>query len=705
MLVRVVQRIATTGCIKIPAVPDLADEYVKLCASVFAASGRGFHDAELVPARNLIQEKLDAAFDASPRSKIEIAFESESARPLGFVVHEDIRSIPDAYERWIGSSEGPLFGAHPDARVVDLANLSATPSAFPILDFGAGTGRNALGLARRGFPVDAVEITPKFAEMLSQAAAAEQLLVRVVAEDVFENANALRRDYQLLFASEVVPDFRGVADLRKLFALASEVLADGGTLLFNVHLCAKGYNPDKAARELAQQCYSSLFTPSEIVQAMGGLPFELTDNHSVHDYEKAHLPQQAFPPTPWYVNWITGLDVYETDVEKCPIELRWLTFKKQNTHSLGIQPHAATRAASTHWADQGSRPRRFDPQALRAALARRLLRRMSAAGSLVLPAIPDLLDPYTSQCLSLFVALGRQSTSEHAAEFRRNLATMLDAAFAASSRSNVVVTYEVTPGSELKYSITADPTPLAQAYEQWHASLPEPMFGWDPDARLVALIPDLKLHASKHVLDVGAGLGRNAMYLAQQGFHVDALEMTPKFVSLFGAEITHSGANVQLLERDLLRCSDGLREDYALALLSGVAGDLRDGAQLRQLLEILCKHVAIDGLLLLNLHLAVEGYTPTEAARQWGQQCCAMFVTREELRAATEGLPIVPMSEEPAYDFERANLPAENWPPTSGFTEWALGQHMFAVDRDHSPIQLRWLTYRRVDAASAPAES
>jgi tRNA1(Val) A37 N6-methylase TrmN6 len=35
-----------------------------------------------------------------------------------------------------------------------------------VLDIGGGTGRNALALARRGHPVDVVESTSKFADMI-----------------------------------------------------------------------------------------------------------------------------------------------------------------------------------------------------------------------------------------------------------------------------------------------------------------------------------------------------------------------------------------------------------------------------------------------------------------------------------------------------------------------------------------------------------
>lgn len=374
MFQRIKQRIAVSGTIKIPAVPGLLDQYVETCSALFGAIGRGFAAEEIESARTLILEKLRKAYRGSPRSKIVIRFEAESARPLGYSVDEDISTIADAYERWIGTSDSPLFGSHPDARVLSLALELQDPKSSPVLDLGAGTGRNALALARRGHPVDAVEITPKFAEILATEAAKQQLPVRVIAHDVFEARHDLRRDYRLFFASEVVPDFRGKAELRSLFELAAEVLTEGGTLLFNVHLSVQGFTPDKAAREFAQQCYSAIFTPNELDEAAAGLPFEFVSDDSVHLYEQEHLPKEAWPPTPWFINWVSGLDVYDLEPEKCPVELRWLTYKKTASSGAKVNEHSNvsgltfSRSGTDSIEGRSGRPRRFDPSLLRQAL-------------------------------------------------------------------------------------------------------------------------------------------------------------------------------------------------------------------------------------------------------------------------------------------------------------------------------------------------
>ena len=209
-----------------------------------------------------------------------------------------------------------------------LANEAADPTAHRVLDIGAGTGRNALALARRGHPVDVVELTAKFADMIRSDAERESLDVRVIQRDVFATMDDLRRDYQLILVSEVVPDFRTTQQLRGVFELAAQCLAPGGRLVFNAFLARHGYTPDNAARELGEQMYTSMFTRDEMSTAAAGLPLELVADDSVYEYEKAHLPDGAWPPTGWYAEWVSGLDVFDVERENSPIELRWLVYQK-----------------------------------------------------------------------------------------------------------------------------------------------------------------------------------------------------------------------------------------------------------------------------------------------------------------------------------------------------------------------------------------
>jgi hypothetical protein len=98
-----------------------------------------------------------------------------------------------------------------------LANETADPATHPVLDIGGGSGRNTLALARRGHPVDVVEMTPKFADTIRADADRESLNVRVIQRDIFTTDDDLRRNYRMIVLSEVVSDFRTSQQLRAVF--------------------------------------------------------------------------------------------------------------------------------------------------------------------------------------------------------------------------------------------------------------------------------------------------------------------------------------------------------------------------------------------------------------------------------------------------------------------------------------------------------
>ena len=316
------------GQVTVPAVPSLIDEYVKMCDNIFASVGVQYSPEEFAQLKTVLKTQLDEAYRTSSRSNIIISFHAPFGTALNYRVNIESVTMAGHYDGWVTTKEGSLFGIEPDARVSVLAGEAAEPGTYRVLDIGAGTGRNALALARRGHPVDAVEIAPKLAHIIRTEAQRESLDVRVIERDVLATTDDVRDDYQLIVASELVPDFRTTQQLRAMFELAAHGLAPGGRLLFNTFLPREGYVPDDAARELGQQCNSMIFTWDEMSSAADLLPLELVADDSAYDYEKTHLPQGAWPLTPWYPNWASGLDVFDVERSDSPIELRWLVYQK-----------------------------------------------------------------------------------------------------------------------------------------------------------------------------------------------------------------------------------------------------------------------------------------------------------------------------------------------------------------------------------------
>ena len=170
---RIRSRISAEGNITFPAVPAMLDDFTTKCADIFATLGRPCSEAELTHLRAVLDRKLTAAYTASHRSTVTVKYRSAIGGMLNYTVHDHCQTIDEVYHHWLTIREPPLFGTEPDARVTALAAATEDPRTFRVLDIGAGTGRNGLALARRGHPVDAVEVTPKFAESIREIAAAE----------------------------------------------------------------------------------------------------------------------------------------------------------------------------------------------------------------------------------------------------------------------------------------------------------------------------------------------------------------------------------------------------------------------------------------------------------------------------------------------------------------------------------------------------
>jgi SAM-dependent methyltransferase len=181
----------------------MIDEYVTMCAKLAADIGGELSDEQRAHVRRRLKRRLAEARSASPYSTINIVLIAASGRPVQYKITAHGRT-ENPYAHSPNTPQSPRFGTEPDARVWALANEAADPAAHRVLDIGAGTGRNALPLARRGHPVDVVEMTPKFADAIRSDAEGEGLDVRVIVADVFSTIDDLRRDYQLILLSGLI---------------------------------------------------------------------------------------------------------------------------------------------------------------------------------------------------------------------------------------------------------------------------------------------------------------------------------------------------------------------------------------------------------------------------------------------------------------------------------------------------------------------
>ena len=322
------------GSLIMPCIPSLLDYYWTRIKALFEMIEFTKKTETLNEVRKEIILKINEGFQKSPHDKIQINYQSALApeRVVKFNVGPINYSMVAQYKDWLDYRTPPLFGTHPDAKLMAVATSIQKPAQeVPMLDIGAGTGRNTIPLAKLGYPVDAIELVTEFADQIRESANKQKLPVRVIQGNVLDSRQIKLRSahYQLILISEVTSHFRSVNELRHLLATMSDLLCSGGCLLFNVFLTIGNYEPNQIAREIAESEVSSIFTRSELAWAMDKLPLEIISDESACEYERQHQPIEAWPPTGWYFNWATGRDVFWKSHDRPPIELRWILCRRR----------------------------------------------------------------------------------------------------------------------------------------------------------------------------------------------------------------------------------------------------------------------------------------------------------------------------------------------------------------------------------------
>jgi SAM-dependent methyltransferase len=274
----------------------------------------------------MVVPRLHRGWAKGPHGKITFSWESRSSPhyDLTYVVQLDHESTTDQYATWAVQRTDP-FGPHPDAMVVHVA--SGLPGVR-VLDIGAGSGRNAFGLAERGHPVDCIEPTLGFVAMIEAKARETGLPVTAVEGDILSPDLAIGAGYGMAILSEVTSHFRKTEDLRVLFERLAAALEVGGAVVVNVFLGEEGWQPTPLMVELAEVAWSTMYTPEQLRAALAGLPFVVEEMVACSKFESANLPEGAYPPTKWYDAWADGWDVFGMVKGDPPIKLTWVVLRR-----------------------------------------------------------------------------------------------------------------------------------------------------------------------------------------------------------------------------------------------------------------------------------------------------------------------------------------------------------------------------------------
>ncbi|TAG87748.1 MAG: class I SAM-dependent methyltransferase, partial [Oscillatoriales cyanobacterium] len=233
ILYKINTRVTARGELVFPCVPGMVNHYLKSIEKLFSTLDRPLPEDRKEELRKLLATKLEQGYRTSTASMMILQYESVQPPQTGLAckVIVTTSTVGEQYKSWVDTREPPLFGSHPDAKLMATAAKLGNPDRIRILDVGAGTGRNTLPLARLGYSVDAIELTPAFAEQLQTAATAENLPVTVTEGDVLDPLMRMKpARYQLAVAAEVISHFRDIDQVRLFLAKMCDFLCPGGVL-------------------------------------------------------------------------------------------------------------------------------------------------------------------------------------------------------------------------------------------------------------------------------------------------------------------------------------------------------------------------------------------------------------------------------------------------------------------------------------------
>lgn len=138
-------------------------------------------------------------------------------------------------EKWDARYLGGAYEArvHPSALLADWASrIEVTGTAPGAIDIACGAGRNALFLARRGWHVDAVDISPVALGRLRAAADAAALSVTCVERNMEPASSAMDGIDDRRYSLALLIRYADTA----LVEVLPRVLAPGGYLIAEMHL-------------------------------------------------------------------------------------------------------------------------------------------------------------------------------------------------------------------------------------------------------------------------------------------------------------------------------------------------------------------------------------------------------------------------------------------------------------------------------------
>ncbi|MCI5145982.1 MAG: class I SAM-dependent methyltransferase [Candidatus Electrothrix sp. AR3] len=133
--------------------------------------------------------------------------------------------------------------------------------------------------------------------------------------------------------------------------------------------------------------------------------------------------------------------------------------------------------------------------------------------------------------------------------------------------------------------------------EEWEKRYDDHDLPWDsgqPDPRLMALLANWPRFSGK-ILEIGCGTGTNAVWLAEQGFQVTALDISSSAVAMAQQRSAKKGVECSFVAADFLTCSLG-EEPFSLIFDRGCFHSMAGMEERRNFVQQAASYLAPGGL-------------------------------------------------------------------------------------------------------------